>query len=92
MPLDNLKITSRSQQESGSSRRRAGNACKAYRLAYNTKNMKPATVRKRAIELLRNGVVAGFIRELQKAHRQRHEMWRSALGTVKGVLAFVALS
>ena len=37
--------------------------------------MELATVRKRAIELLHNGVITGYIRKLQKAHRQRHEMW-----------------
>ena len=52
---------------------------KAYRQHYNAKNMKPATVRKRAAELLHNGVVAGFIRDLQKKHRQRHDVTMDGL-------------
>ena len=54
-------------------------APEAYRLAYNAKNMKPKTVQKRAYELLRDGVVAGYIRQLQKEHRQRHDIDVDAL-------------
>ena len=36
--------------------------------------MKPATVQKRAGELLHHGVITGCIRELQAAHRQRHDV------------------
>ncbi len=69
-PLDNLKTTTRSQQHSGSPRRRAGNACKAYRLHYDTKNMKPGTVGREARRLLSNPLITPYIRKLQKEHRQ----------------------
>lgn len=50
-----------------------GDQSDAYRGAYNAKNMKPETVRKRAYELMKDGYVAGQIAELQaeaaKAHR-----------------------
>ena len=50
-----------------------GDQSDAYRGAYNAKNMKPETVRKRAYELMKDGYVAGRIAELQaeaaKAHR-----------------------
>lgn len=38
----------------------------AYRQAYNAANMKPATVQKRASELMANGVVAGRVKELRQ--------------------------
>ena len=37
----------------------------AYRIAYNTKNAKAATIQKRASELCKNGEIAGRIKELQ---------------------------
>ena len=50
-----------------------GDQSDAYRGAYNAKNMKPETVRKRAYELMKDGYVAGRIDELRaeaaKAHR-----------------------
>lgn len=51
-----------------------GNACEAYRQAYNTENMKPETIRKRAAELLKNGAIKGAIEELQAGHQKRHEI------------------
>ena len=50
-----------------------GDQSDAYRGAYNAKNMKSETIRKRAHELMKDGYVAGRIAELQaeaaKAHR-----------------------
>ena len=51
-----------------------GNASEAYRRAYDASGMKPNTVEKRACELLKNGKVAGRVRELASAHAQRHEI------------------
>ena len=51
-----------------------GNACEAYPLAYDTKNMKLATVRREAMRALSNPIIATYIRELQSAHRQRHDV------------------
>ncbi len=51
-----------------------GNASKAYRLHYDTKNMKPATVKREAKRLLDNHNITTTIRELQSAHRQRHDV------------------
>ena len=51
-----------------------GNASKAYRLHYDTKNMKPATVKREAKRLLDNHNITTTIRELQAAHRQRHDV------------------
>lgn len=50
------------------------NASKAYRKAYNAKNMKPETINKRASELLKNGKVTGRIEELQKNIQERHNI------------------
>jgi hypothetical protein len=62
------------QQKFAESYVECGNASKAYRLHYDTKNMKPATINKRASELLHDGEITGRIRELQSAHRQRHDV------------------
>ncbi len=51
-----------------------GNACEAYRIAYDVENMKPATVRREAMRALSNPTIATYIRELQKTHRQRHDV------------------
>jgi phage terminase small subunit len=51
-----------------------GNASEAYRKAYDTKNMKPETIHKRASELLGNGEVTGRIEGLKKEHRNRHDV------------------
>lgn len=37
----------------------------AYRIAYNTKNAKAATIQKRASELCKKGDIAGRVKELQ---------------------------
>ena len=50
------------------------NASEAYRRAYDTENMKPATVKKRASEMLAKGVIAGTISDLQEVHRRGHWM------------------
>ncbi len=52
----------------------SGNACEAYRIAYDVKNMKPATVKREAKRLLDNHNITTTIRELQAAHRQRHDV------------------
>ncbi len=62
------------QQKFAESYVETGNASKAYRLHYNTKNMKPATVKREAKRLLDNHNITTTIRELQAAHRQRHDI------------------
>jgi len=42
-----------------------GNATEAYRQAYEAKNMKSETINKRAIELVKNGAIAGRLEELR---------------------------
>jgi hypothetical protein len=48
------------------------NASEAYRSAYNAGGMKPATITKRASELLGNGDVAGRLAELRGAVATTH--------------------
>lgn len=43
-----------------------GDASKAYRFAYNTKNMKPETVNRKAFDLLHNGKLAARIEQLKQ--------------------------
>ena len=68
--MSDKKLTPK-QQKFAESYVEGGNASKAYRLHYDTKNMKPATVRREAMRLLANPIIATYIRKLQKAHRQR---------------------
>ncbi|MEL7452477.1 MAG: terminase small subunit [Pseudomonadota bacterium] len=51
-----------------------GIASKAYRHAYNAKNMKPETVWKRACELLAGREVLGRVEELQARAAERTEL------------------
>lgn len=58
-----------------------GNASAAYRKAYRATDMKPATVNRKAKELMENGKITARIAELQKVHRGRHDI------TVDGLTA-----
>ena len=51
-----------------------GNASEAYRRAYDAENMTPATVNKRASELLDNGDIAGRLEQLREPVMQRHNV------------------
>ena len=42
-----------------------GNASEAYRLVYNSENMKPATINRKAKELLDNGKIAALIEKVK---------------------------
>lgn len=51
-----------------------GNASEAYRQAYDAENMKPATINRKAKELMDNGKIAARIGELRAHHMKRHEI------------------
>lgn len=51
-----------------------GNASEAYRVSYDAENMKPATINRKAKELLDNGKISARVAELQATHRKRHEV------------------
>lgn len=53
-----------------------GNASAAYRNAYDASGMLPATVNKRASELLANGEITGRVDELKQAMLDRHHITR----------------
>lgn len=53
-----------------------GNASAAYRHAYDASGMLPATVNKRASELLANGEITGRVDELKQAMLDRHHITR----------------
>lgn len=44
---------------------KAGNASEAYRMAYDAKSMKPASIHRRAKELMHNGKIAARVAELR---------------------------
>jgi phage terminase small subunit len=56
-----------------------GNASEAYRTAYNASGMKPATVNKRASEMLGKGAIAGRLAELRGEIAQEHGITIAAL-------------
>lgn len=51
-----------------------GNASEAYRQAYNTDEMKPETVHRKANELMSNGKITARIDELKAEHQARHRL------------------
>lgn len=51
-----------------------GNASEAYRQVYNCSRMKPATINRKAAELLENGKITARLEELQAEHRKRHDV------------------
>lgn len=51
-----------------------GNASKAYRQSYDSAGMKPATINRKAAELMSNGKIRARIAELQEKHQKRHEV------------------
>lgn len=50
-----------------------GNASEAYRRSYNAEKMKPASVNRKAKELLDNGKITARVEELRAAALERHE-------------------
>ena len=50
-----------------------GNASEAYRRVYSCERMKPATINRKAKELMDNGKIAARVLELQGGHIQRHD-------------------
>lgn len=51
-----------------------GDKSEAYRHAYNTENMKPTSVNRKAKELFDNGKITARMEELQLKHRERHNV------------------
>ena len=58
-----------------------GNATEAYRLAYDSEDMKPASISRKAFELLENVKITAYIAELKARLLKRHDI------TVERVLA-----
>ncbi|KNZ82565.1 terminase small subunit [Morganella morganii] len=56
-----------------------GNASEAYRTAYATGKMKAETIHVKASELLNDGKVTVRISELQREHRNKHDITVSGL-------------
>ncbi len=71
--MGTVKLTPK-QRKFAASYVEGGNASMAYRLHYDTKKMKAATVNREAKALLDNHKITTRIRELQAAHRQRHDV------------------
>jgi phage terminase small subunit len=51
-----------------------GNGSQAYRMSYDVKRMKPATINRKAKELLDNGKITARLKLLQSATRHRHNI------------------
>ena len=52
----------------------AGNATEAYRRSYNAGSMKPATINRKASELMSNGKITARISDLKREHKARHDV------------------
>jgi hypothetical protein len=59
-----------------------GNASEAYRRSYDAGKMKPATVNRKAVELLENGKITARLAELQSGHQKRHEITVDSITTM----------
>jgi len=53
---------------------KTGNASEAYRIAYDAKDMKPATINRRAKDLIDNGKIKARLGELRKPAVKRAQM------------------
>lgn len=51
-----------------------GNASEAYRRAYDAEGMKPASINRKAKELIDNGKIAARVRTLQSNAEERHKI------------------
>lgn len=56
-----------------------GNASEAYRQAYDAAGMKPASINRKAKELMDNGKIAARVEQLQSKAVERHEITVSDL-------------
>ena len=65
-----------------------GNKSEAYRHAYNTENMKPETINKRAYELFDTGAITGRVEELRSAIQKRTEVTVDAVVKELALLGF----
>jgi len=52
----------------------SGNASEAYRTIYHCDKMKPASVNRKAAELLSNGKITARIKVLNSMHQERHNI------------------
>jgi phage terminase small subunit len=66
-----------------------GNASEAYRRAYSTKNMKPATVNDEASKVLRSPHVSHRVQELKKAVQERTEITIDAIVKELAAVGFI---
>ena len=53
-----------------------GNASESYRLVYNTANMKPSSVQRKAKELLDDGKITARVKEIQKKQERKSDITR----------------
>jgi phage terminase small subunit len=71
----------------------AGNACEAYRRAYDASRMKPESINRKAQELLSHGMVTARIEELQsKASRLAEDRYEVTQERIVAELARIAFA
>lgn len=66
-----------------------GNASRAYKLAYNTSGMKPATINRKAKECLDHGKISAIIRRLRSAMVKRAQIDQDMLTQEYARIAFL---
>ena len=64
-----------------------GSASEAYRFAYNSENMKPETVNRKAAELINNGKITARVDEIQKELKTKSDISKErVLEELKAIL------
>ncbi len=66
-----------------------GSASKAYKLAYNTSNMKPTTINRKAKECLDHGKITARIKQIRSAMAKRAEIDQDRLTVEYARIAFL---
>lgn len=69
-----------------------GNASEAFRRAYSCDGMKPATINRKAFEMLENGKITARIGELQEEQRGRSKITKDRILAELANIAFTSIA
>lgn len=69
-----------------------GNASEAYRRAYSCKNMKDATVNRKALELLNNGMITARVKGLQLELKEKSDITKERILQELSGIAFSSIA
>lgn len=69
-----------------------GNASEAYRFAYNVENMKPATIGRKAAEVMANGTITAKLKSLRAKSEDKFEITKNRLLKEAASIALAPIS